>query len=344
MALRFVDSFDHYASADITKKWTSNSSGAISAGNGRAGSQALSTNGNTVNGPSLTLDAQGTWVVGFSLTFSTLAIAGPRGIFTWYDGTTAHFTLAINASGNLVAYRGTDSGSLLGTGASVLSTGATYHIACKVVISDTVGVVLLKINGVTELNLTSQDTRNGGNATANIFQFYAQSSAAGNTWYRDDLYIMDGTGAVNNDMPADPDLRVEALYPNGNGNYSQFTGSDGNSTDNYLLVDETSSNNDTDYVASATTNNIDSYTMTNLTATAGNIIGVQTVLVARKDDAGTRGLKPHFRIGTTDYAGTTVNHKDSYFVEREIYGVSPASGSAWTISEVNGLEYGPKVA
>ena len=41
MALRFVDGFDHYVTADITKKWNSNDGGTISASGGRRSSGAV---------------------------------------------------------------------------------------------------------------------------------------------------------------------------------------------------------------------------------------------------------------------------------------------------------------
>ena len=56
----------------------------------------------------------------------------------------------------------------------------------------------------------------------------------------DDLYICDGTtvpGEPVNDFLGD--VRVDTLYPNGNGNSSQWVGQDANSTDNYLNVDDT---------------------------------------------------------------------------------------------------------
>jgi hypothetical protein len=60
MALRFVDSFDHYLTADLTEKWTNLiSTPAISSGNGRRGTSALSTVASS-RGAAKTLDSQAT--------------------------------------------------------------------------------------------------------------------------------------------------------------------------------------------------------------------------------------------------------------------------------------------
>lgn len=67
------------------------------------------------------------------------------------------------------------------------------------------------------------------------------------------------------------------LFPNGNGDLSQWAGSDGNSTDNYLLVDEVPPNT-TDYVESNTSGQIDEY---ELTATPAGMGATDTINVVQ---------------------------------------------------------------
>jgi len=336
MALRFADSFDHYATADLAKKWTSSTTAVISAGNGRNSTACLRCSGSVVN--TITLGAQTTWIVGFA--FRTNALAMSSDFLHLYDGTTLHVGLRTNGSGNMTVTR---AGTLLGTGSAVLAINTYYHIAFKCNISDTTGTPVWYINGVQDTvtwvtgTSSTQDTRNGGNASADRINL----ASGGVQVDIDDFYVMDTSGSVNNDIPADPDLRVEALFANGTGNYSQWSRLSGAA--NYEMVDEASADGDTTYNYELTANDIDTYTMTNLTPTTGTIVGVQTNLWARKDDGGTRSVKPLFRISSTDYARTTVNLTDTYLDRLAIEETSPATATAWTISEVNGLEFGAKV-
>ena len=91
----------------------------------------------------------------------------------------------------------------------------------------------------------------------------------------DDVYLVD-TSAPNGDFLGD--VRVAYLAPNGNGASSQFVGSDLNSVDNYLLVDEVPANDDTDYVQSDVLNNIDTYALADLPANAGVVKSVMSSL------------------------------------------------------------------
>lgn len=342
MTLQFVDSFDHYTvTADITKKWTNNvNGGSISAGNGRNGTACFRAT-NTQHEINKTLPASATWIIGVAAKYATLN-TNVR-FFSIRNGATSHVEWGLDASGHLCAFR---NGTLLATGTTVLSATTYYYIEGRVKISDTVGEISAQINGAAETftfvtgTSTTQDTRNGATTNADVIVLCGGSGSNSQNIDFDDFYVCDDGGSTNNSFLGD--VRVEALFPNGNGNYSQFTGSDGNSTDNYQLVDEASANGDTDYVTDSVSGHIDSYTMTNLTATSGTVYGVQTNMWARKDDAGTIGLKPFFRISAVDYARTTVNLTDTYLDRLAIEETSPAGG-AWSVSIVNGLEFGQKI-
>jgi hypothetical protein len=139
-------------------------------------------------------------------------------------------------------------------------------------------------------------------------------------------------------------MRVVTLYPNGNGNYSQFVGSDGNSTNNFQLVDEAQANDNTDYVERDVVGDKDSYAFENLPSTPDAIKGVQICTIANKQDAGSRTGRMFFRISGTDYESADFTPAEaSYTAFTHLADVSPATSSAWTESEVNGMEAGIKV-
>jgi hypothetical protein len=127
----FIESFDHYATADITTKWTSNQNGVISSRNGRRGTSSLRwTTGAPNNCAAKILDAQSTWTLGFSFKASNIA-SGIIGCSRLQDGATVQCDLRVNADGTLAVTR---NGTTLGTTSFALSSGVTYYIEWKILI------------------------------------------------------------------------------------------------------------------------------------------------------------------------------------------------------------------
>lgn len=336
MTLRFVDSFDHYATADIGQKYSGSSNNpTIVAGNGRRGTASLRMN-SSVASVTRVLDAQATWIVGFSI--RTTALPGSDLPFlTFQDAGTAQVDLRLRADGTI---RTTRNGTALATSASALSAATTYYVEAKVVINDTTGSVEVRVNGSSTgwINITGQDTKNTANASANGIMI---TSPVSSTDF-DDLYICDGAGSTNNDFLGD--VRVDCYLPNGNGNSSQLVGSDSNSTDNYLLVDEASQNGDTDYVQSATAAQKDTYGFADMSHTPTSIFGVQINMIAKKDDSGNRSICSVTRSGGADTDGATQALGTTYSDYREISETDPNTAAAWTRTNLNNAEFGVKVA
>ncbi|HEV8654485.1 MAG TPA: hypothetical protein VGR85_03115 [Candidatus Limnocylindria bacterium] len=330
------DSFDFYATADIDKYWTiHNGSGSIGAF-GRWGTNGLRCS-STVNGVYKTIAVgEATHFFGFSHKHSTnpgtrMPIVSLRDA----GSLTTQVTVQLDTAGRITVLRGTGAGTLLGTGTTVFSISTERHVSCKIVISDTVGEVLVKVNGVTEINLTNQDTRNGTPTTADQLGLCTEAFTTSDNHDFDDFWW--------NNFADFGDSRVERSLPSGNGNSSQWVGSDGNSTDNYLLVDETAPNADTDYVASSTAGDIDLYAFANVTPTTGAVKEVSVSLFARKDDAGARSIATMVRDGGTNAAGATQSIGSTYLYYTESYVKNPVTTNDWTITEVNADEYGQKL-
>lgn len=340
MALRFLDSFDHYASADILQKWSSTSGAApaISSGNGRRSSSALRLTGTSSCTLTKTLDSQATWIIGFALNVSAAPSSATQ-LIACYDAGTEHLRLRLNVDGTISVLRG--GATVLSTSASSIAFGSFGYLEWKFTIDDSTGSYDVHYNGASMTSGTGVDTRNAANATANQFQLRASTGPGGNYDF-DDLYICDGTGSANNDFRGD--TRVDCYLPSGNGNSSQLVGSDGNSTDNYLLVDESSQNGDTDYVQSATVNNKDTYAFADMAHMPTSIFGVQINMIAKKDDSGTRSICAVTRSGGSDTDGTTQALSTSYLCYREIRETDPNTSTAWTRTDLNNAEFGVKVA
>ncbi len=336
MALLFMDGF---AINDVATKWD-------------AGSASVSI-GNSSPSPRVT---NGSWVVFYypgvlnkSFAPQSKIIVGvgvysgassPAIYFFGDTGTTGHITVMRNMSGYMEIRRGTTTGTLLGTGTTFISASSWAYIEASVTISDTVGEVHVRLNGsgTDEVSYTG-DTKNGGtNSTIDKVQL-TNVNSSGLAWT--DFYICDDSGSAPNNTFLG-DVTVRTLSPNNNGNSSQLLGSDGNSTDNYLLVDEKPFSG-SDYVGSATTGQKDTYALADLPAGPTAVYGVQINANMLKSDAGASQARIVVRAGGTDYGGTTRVLATSANTYTELYEQNPNTAAAWTTANVNGLETGMEV-
>lgn len=332
MTLKFFDGFDHYAAADITKKWTTADSATMTGTSGRRSGGGLFYGGNAA-GAQKTIDANvATIIVGVAFKQAVLGMG--NGNIQLFDTATKHLIVGVNADGSVSVCRGSTS-TVLGTTALGLISSATYnYLEIKATIHDTTGSVTLKLNGVQVLNLTSQDTRNGGNATVNTVRLQSPASSADVTY--DDFYICDTSGSTNNDFLGD--VRIDTLYPTSDGNYSQFTPSTG--TTHYTLVDETTPNT-TDYNDGNAVGDRDSYGMGNLTALSSQTVyGVQVNAAALKDDAGTKSVATFVRSSSTNGDGASAALSTAQTYVSQIFETNPNGSVAWTESTVNAAEVG----
>ena len=156
----------------------------------------------------------------------------------------------------------------------------------------------------------------------------------------DDVYVCDRLGSEFNDYLGE--VQVEGLFPNGNGTYSQFVGSDGNSVDNYLLVDEAPAV-ETDLVSSDVVGAKDTYQFANLLVAAGQILAVSPTAAISKTNAGESKMKIVERLanGTERKSVSFVATNLTQF--NEIPKTRDPEGAVWTVASVNAAEFGVEV-
>jgi hypothetical protein len=159
----------------------------------------------------------------------------------------------------------------------------------------------------------------------------------------DDLAINDTTGAVQNASPGWGG--VVMLSPmTGASAHSQLVGSDGNSVDNYALVDEIPPAT-ADYVESGTPDEIDSYVLSNVPAAYDTVVLVQPIVYAALEGAGAGDI----RLGILSDATEVYDAADkplgtSYaFIQGDPIYADPDGPTAWTVAAANLLELCVKV-
>lgn len=273
-----------------------------------------------------------TITIGFAVKFT-----GPMSAFQFVtlqsdNGGTEHMKVQPSAAGGLDLLRGF---TTVATGtAGTVVTGVWYYLEFQSKLADAGGTAILKLDGATIHNF-SGDTKNAGTKTV-YDQIAIQASST--TFDIDDLYIKVGTDTFMGG------ITVETLYPNGNGDTNAWIGSDGNSVDNYLLVDETGTPNTADYTSTATVGAQDLYQLGNLVHTDGSIVGVCHSAHALRTDALTAiNVKLLNRRGATN-AGTALPLGTTYRSYEHGLTVDPETGVAFTIADVNALQSGVELA
>jgi hypothetical protein len=349
MTLLKIDGFEGYGRADVAKFWGSGSyadtSVLIGAQGRRGGNCIYSTTYNTTADYRLRYypeDQTKTLIVGFAYK-NTGSLTNNQDIFSmWNGGAPADPGIRITSSGgmNFSVVRQYGYNYQIETLLSFsLEYNNWYYFECKVKGGTSDGVFELRIDEVVKYSGGPFDTVvvNGTN-TINFIDLWNGNYCYG---YFDDVYILNTEGSVNNNFLGD--VRVDAIHPNGDGNYSQMTPSAGN---NYECVDETTFD-DSDYVEDALAGNKDSYTYPNVPTDLDNagIYGVQVDTVSKRTEStANRKMKNFLRTGSTDYEDAAAKDLlDTFESMNTIWEDDPSDSNPWTQAKINACEFGVEV-
>lgn len=219
MALLFIDGFDHYATADLPKKWSSYSIYAsVLPTGGRRGTGSLRGTGNPA-WVKKTVVPGASFVMGFAFRAEAIPPSAVV-IASWQDAASVQCDLRLNPDGTFsVTRNGTAVTS--GTSTYALPTNTWSYIEWKVTVADSIaaGSCVVRVNGAVVITVAAgQDLKSTANATANGFQIGTHSTSV--SVDIDDLYVCDLSGATNNDFLGD--CRVDSVFPNGDGTYQEM--------------------------------------------------------------------------------------------------------------------------
>lgn len=246
------------------------------------------------------------------------------------EGGTTHGRLVYNGNGTFTVSRaGTTVGTTPTTPNLGIASNTWYYIEWDYNVHDSTGTYELRVNGVSVATSGgTADTRNGG--TSGVIDRIAIQQPNGTATDWDDYYEASGASSFQGDS------RVITDVPSGDGAATAWTASAGS---DYQCVDEIPYNSDTDYI-STTTSTADGTFGFPSTGVTGTVLGVQTMAIARKDDAAARNLAMLVDSGGTLDVGSSQALGASYapFARTDL--VDPDTGSAWAMTAVNAAEYG----
>lgn len=245
---------------------------------------------------------------------------------------------ATSTSHVLVLWRG---------GTSVLALGTfdngwhTFEFRVK----NTTGafVMTVKIDGSVVYDVSDASPIGALNVNNIWFAASTNGISQSSTMRIDDFAINDTAGGVDDGWIGEGS--VVALLPNGDGDSSQWTGSDGDTTSNYALVDDRPPNGDTDYVKAAETGLVDLYNVTSPTVAAlDSVARVWAGAGVRKSDTEALTYKPGLKTGAVAvWSGSAITPVTTYTTYRVMDNpqlVNPDTGLAWTQSDLDGIQIG----
>lgn len=339
MALLLLDSFDHYATADITQKWTVG-----------GGSLVPATHGNGVGTPTMRMGlapGDSTMIIGGSVRI------GAGGIF--FMPVDELFAPFFKAAALLTGNDGTirtsgDFNGVFGVSAPNLwKAGGTYYIWSVVtnLNSSSAGTHTVYVDGVEVISITGLDFMGGFTGSA-LGWSGMQIGRLNPDIVVDDLIVMDGVddGTIFHDVVRDGNnnpaaIEIVVKRPNAVGDLTEWIPVP--VQDNWENVDDPTPDGDVtyNYALGTAVGARDLYHIEDL-APDESLLGAQLLVNGRRSGLGAALIAPITKQAGTIRDGTTVGLASSYtYASRVPFGAAP-DGSAWSRAIFNDIQVGQK--
>jgi len=217
-----------------------------------------------------------------------------------------------------------------------ITQGTWYYVEWRYKMADSGGRHQIIVNGTDEIVDYTGDTKySTANSMVGIYVYNQAYSAC----KVDDMYVIMNDAVGLTDFLGD--CRVDTIFPNGDGNYSQLTPSVG---DNYECVDEDPIET-ADYVEGDTDGEKDTYTYENVNVDIddSNIYGVSVQSVGQRTlSVGNIDLRNMVRSGGSDYYGSQDWPCGENFLgyKQSIWEDDPDDSNPWTQAKINACEFG----
>lgn len=241
--------------------------------------------------------------------------------------------IVVTPTGAISAYRGDyNTGTLLGTSAPALTANAWAHVESKVLFSDTVGTVEVRVNGVTVLNLANQDTVATANVSCSIVALAngRDATSAGPDAYFKDFFVWDNTGTRNNNFAGS--VSVVSLTPNSD---VALTWALSGGATGFSLINESPPVDASFISAGSPPPAIDKMGMTNLPADVTSVRALMTLVRARKTDGGDGNLQVGLISGASVDLGADRPITTAFTYYSDFSEEDPATVAPWLPTAVD---------
>lgn len=341
MAVIFLDSFDHYTTAQMTGKWDLIQTGVIQSAVTRCNvGQAYQAGPNGFGLIQKNLPSQTTYTVGFGM-YMIPDAADQVGILRFNDGTGSdQIKLLMHADNTFYATRGA---TTIGTSTYIFPAAAWHYLEVKLHCDASTGTFDVLVDNVNILSF-SGNTKNASTTNIGMVQVTNDLHGATTEVFVDDLYICDTTNAdgAGNTGFLGPQ-KVVPLFPRAAGSNSGFTPTPTQA--NYLNVKENLPGNDgdTSYNAAASDGLIDSFPLDTIPFVAGTITAAQGNLVGRYDDGGPHVFQGYNKSGSATALSANISSPSNYGTSLLwVQEIDPNTGAKYSVANFNLSEWGYK--
>jgi len=348
MAIKFMDSFSHYGSSNLTQKWTTVGElglgeRLIVTGAGRCLQNAFrlrQVNVGPAQGPVWHPPYAGLTegVMGAGVSFNNADGAYSNVFCLMLNGAqdiNRTLTLAFASNGTLVLYKyASNVVTELARSVKAINDSSWHSIAWTFKTSTSSGASSVYVDGDNSNPWFTFSGNIGSNSYTDIQLGQCFGGSGGPMFYSDFYY-----GNAQTDLKGD--VRVFARLPNADGATLQWTPKTG--VTHYTQVDENPPDAGATYNSNLPVGNIDTYKFPAIGIPSGVVYAVQTVPMMMKSDTGFRGATPVMRQAGVNYVvGTQDAIADgSWLYYPQCFETDP-TGAAWTVSTAVNDEYGIK--
>lgn len=335
MALEYADSFDTYNTAQLIRRYPTAISSTINTpGVGGIGTHLIvnstGSGGFFPNSWAIPITVHSEYYVGFDLNCPVI----PQDFLT--VSTAALSSICVFS----VLANGTITSSFGNSSTGIIVAGTWYQVQVYLKRHATTGIIIVKVDGVTVINLSGLNT-----GTTDIGNIVLMSKGANSTYY-DNLWIFNTLGSHSNTWPTGR-MKVQPLLPAADGTYTGWTPNSG--ANHYSRVNQAQADDDTTYNSTTTSGNKDSYAIGALTGSPAHIHGVIVTIIARKTDVDSKNYQVFSKSGATESFSSDIQAPLSYGSSTQngvatlLHTDDPNTSAEWTPTAVNALEIGVDV-
>lgn len=340
MALRFIDSMQHYNGTSFVRKYTSQAFFNWNASGGRRNGPFLSGAGASAV---KTLTHQANYIQGAAVKYANNGY-GAQLCFLNDNTNVVQIFVESDATVSLFS-----NGARMARSSLAVTDATSWHYyELFATVSGGTGTLLLtataRVDGQVFTTYTGTTNITGGgliNGTCDMNQCGIANSG---TLSFQDFYCIDtngtdtyGNGGTTTLTALLGDVEIDAIFPASDIATENWTiGAGGDGTHSYTCINEAAPDDDTSYLVSSNTTsgtNNDQFHYQPITGFSGTILGAQYLVCARKDAEGIRGID--LTVGTHTNSTIEFQGTSNYLSDYYVYYITPMDtdwGVAWTTS------------
>lgn len=244
-----------------------------------------------------------------------------------------NITFCFQSDGTIQVYKGSAaSGALLGTSAQVMTAQAWNHVEVYVSHSETIGVVEVRVNGVTVISVTGADTSSAPSASVRVGnQSTGVNSNTTPAMYLDDMTCWDTTGTRNNSFLGPQKVVLNMLAEDTEVADWIVVGA----ASGVAAISEVPPNGDTSYIGASAPGETSEFTVSPLDENVVAVTGIYLPAMMRQSQPGVTWVQQGMVTDGEFAPGQDRPITEAYTYWGDVIEVNPATGLPYTRAQYN---------